>query len=115
MNSFRGFKHVPMLVALLGIMFLGLDPAQAQDANFQAAPVQSQNVLSAPLNYDQPADPATLSAFINWNIARLQGPADDLLGATLQPVGDALRTQLDIPSGQGLVVESLQGDGACAL
>jgi C-terminal processing protease CtpA/Prc len=47
-------------------------------------------------------------------IAAFQGSVDDLLGATLQPVGDTLRTQLDIPAGQGLVVESLQGDGACA-
>lgn len=53
--------------------------------------------------------------FTNQAILALQGPSDNLLGATLQPVGDTLRTQLGIPVGQGLVVETLRGDGACAL
>ena len=38
-----------------------------------------------------------------------------MLGANLQPVGEALRAQLDLPAGQGLVVEGLRGDGACVL
>jgi C-terminal processing protease CtpA/Prc len=44
----------------------------------------------------------------------VQGPGDDLLGATLQPVGDTLREQLAIKAGQGLVIEALRADGACA-
>jgi S1-C subfamily serine protease len=47
-------------------------------------------------------------------LARFQDTTDDILGANLQPVGDALRAQIDIPPGQGLVVEGLRGDGACA-
>jgi C-terminal processing protease CtpA/Prc len=41
-------------------------------------------------------------------------PADAALGATLEPASDALRAQLGIPSGQGLVVASLAGDGPAA-
>jgi C-terminal processing protease CtpA/Prc len=48
------------------------------------------------------------------SLVAFQGPGDDLLGATLQPVGDTLREQLAIKAGQGLVVEALRADGACA-
>jgi membrane-associated protease RseP (regulator of RpoE activity) len=47
-------------------------------------------------------------------IARLVDPADETLGATLQPVGPALRAQLRIPAGQGLLVVSLRGDSPSA-
>src|SRR5205807_1114219 len=35
----------------------------------------------------------------------------ETLGATLKPIDDTLRAQLDIPSGQGLLVTCLRGDG----
>jgi serine protease Do len=41
--------------------------------------------------------------------------ADETLGATLQPVGEPLRSQLGLPEGQGLIVSSLEGEGPCAL
>jgi membrane-associated protease RseP (regulator of RpoE activity) len=47
-------------------------------------------------------------------LARLHDPADEPLGATLQPVGDVLRAQLDLPAGQGLLVASLRDDGPSA-
>jgi serine protease Do len=47
-------------------------------------------------------------------LAVFRDPADAALGATLEPVGDALRAQLGIPGGQGLVVVSLAGDGPAA-
>jgi C-terminal processing protease CtpA/Prc len=45
----------------------------------------------------------------------LQDQGDEVLGATLKPVGDALRAQLEIPAGQGLLVSSLRNDGPSAL
>jgi serine protease Do len=47
-------------------------------------------------------------------LAVFHDPADAALGATLEPVSEALRAQLGIPDGQGLVVVSLAGDGPAA-
>jgi serine protease Do len=47
-------------------------------------------------------------------LAVFHDPADAALGATLEPIGDAVRAQLGIPGGQGLVVASLAGDGPAA-
>src|SRR5262245_977244 len=44
-------------------------------------------------------------------LARLIEQGDGILGATLQPVGDVLRAQLNLPPGQGLLVASLRADG----
>lgn len=44
----------------------------------------------------------------------LRDPADPALGATLEQAPEALRAQLDLPKGQGLVVSSLAGDGPAA-
>ena len=41
-------------------------------------------------------------------------PVDEMLGATLQPVSDAMRAQLEIPAGQGLLVTALRDDGPSA-
>jgi serine protease Do len=105
MNSFRWTKKGLRLVALLGMIFIGAYPTRAQEATtlkavIQAVPDQAQTVLQA-------------NPEVDWLFA-LRDTADDMLGANLQPVGDALRAQIDIPSGQGLVVEGLRGDGACA-
>jgi serine protease Do len=47
-------------------------------------------------------------------VAVFRDPADATLGATLEPVSDALRAQLGIPSGQGLVILALASDGPAA-
>jgi C-terminal processing protease CtpA/Prc len=102
MNRFRWIKESLMLVALLGTMFLVAYRAPAQEqAVIQASPDQAQTILQA-------------GPEGKWMMARLQDTADDMLGANLQPVGDALRTQLGIPAGEGLVIEGLRGDGASA-
>ncbi len=44
----------------------------------------------------------------------VRDPADELLGATLQPIDDTMRSQLDIPAGQGLLITALRGDGPSA-
>src|SRR5438309_10429079 len=111
MNCLRWIKKGPMLIALLGMIFLGADPARAQEAktsgearNVTLTPFQAREPLALQAILSDQADSADLSTYRHW-IARLQGPADDLLGATLQPVGDTLQAQLGIPAGQGLVVE----------
>src|SRR5260221_1738331 len=48
-------------------------------------------------------------------LARALEQGDENLGATLQPISDALRAQLDLPSGQCLLVASLRADGPGAL
>jgi C-terminal processing protease CtpA/Prc len=45
----------------------------------------------------------------------LFNPADETFGGTLVPISDVLRAQLNVPAGQGVLVESLRGDGPCAL
>jgi len=47
--------------------------------------------------------------------ARLLTGTNELLGASFQPVGEALRAQLDIPAGQGLLVESVVNNGPSAV
>src|SRR5262245_49317730 len=107
MNRLHSFKNCPMLIALIGTISLGACSAQAQEAKPTALGPVPVNIY-----YDQSA--SSNQSALNWTIARLWDSADDLLGATLQPVGDTLRAQLDIPAGQGLVVEGLRGDGASA-
>jgi serine protease Do len=68
----------------------------------ELAPQQSLLNLTNNLAVDRPV------------LAVIQDPADAALGATLEPASDALRAQLGIPSGQGLVVASLAGDGPAA-
>jgi C-terminal processing protease CtpA/Prc len=48
-------------------------------------------------------------------VTGIYDPIDQTLGATLSGLTDALRTQLNVPTGQGLVVDSLRADGPCAL
>ena len=47
-------------------------------------------------------------------IAKLVDPAEDTFGSTFQPISAALRAQLDIPAGQGLLVASLRSSGPSA-
>ena len=121
MNRLRWIKKGPMLIALLGLLFLGADPARAQEAkssgearNVTLTPFQAREPLGVRVTLDDQPDVANLSALGGWSIARFRDTVDDLLGANLQPVGDTLRTQLGIPAGQGLVVEGLRGEGASA-
>ena len=54
----------------------------------------------------------TLTQFLY--AAAFRDPTDEALGATLEPPSESLRTQLDLPKDQGLVVASLAGDGPAA-
>jgi S1-C subfamily serine protease len=48
-----------------------------------------------------------------WTMA-IHDPADEALGATLEPAADSLRSQLGIPKEQGVVVAMLADDGPAA-
>src|SRR5438874_6313128 len=121
MSYLHWLKKAPIGAALFGIL-LGAYSARAQEAQPSGdlrdpaigRPAQGQDPFSVSLNFDRQADLATVAAYRDWRIAALWDSADDMLGANLQPVGEALRAQLDLPAGQGLVVEGLRGDGACA-
>jgi serine protease Do len=47
--------------------------------------------------------------------ARLLNSTDQLLGANLEPISEALRAQLDVPAGQGLLVSNVRADGPSAV
>jgi membrane-associated protease RseP (regulator of RpoE activity) len=44
----------------------------------------------------------------------VRDPQEELLGATLASLSDALRSQLNVPAGQGLLVASMRSDGPSA-
>jgi hypothetical protein len=51
----------------------------------------------------------------SYLIAALLDGSDQALGASLEPLGEPLRTQLGIPTGEGVLVSSLSGDSPAAL
>ena len=51
---------------------------------------------------------------LNDLVIAVRDPGNEILGATLTTLSDALRAQLNVPAGQGILVESLRGDGPSA-
>jgi serine protease Do len=111
-----------LLTVVIGATLVGTCPLWAQDqpprhgANPQV-PVLIRNHLVG-LNEDKPiqalitdGDSLELNDLL---VANLVEPTDELLGATLHPVSDLLRSQLSIPAGQGLLVASLRANGPSA-
>jgi serine protease Do len=119
-----------VLAILIGATLVATYPIRAQDqppkpeANSQVVPVLIRSHLFAEGHGDDKDKQALLAATENalanlsdeLYIAWLDGldKSDELLGATLQPVGDLLRAQLPIPAGQGLLVASLRANGPSA-
>lgn len=99
----------PVLAVLIGLTCLVTGPVRGQ--NNQPVKVSgSAELLAQTLTNAQVPDQV-------WSqilVGQLVDPADELLGATLQPVSEALRAQLAVPAGQGVVVASLRGDGPSA-
>jgi membrane-associated protease RseP (regulator of RpoE activity) len=101
-------------------MLLTAAPLAAQ------GPASSGTTNSVPINfygrYDPPGGGSNYSGIVNpfgltespYVVTGVHDPAAELLGAALQQVGDVLRTQLDIPAGQGLLVASVRPDGPAA-
>lgn len=112
MSESRWSRKVLLLAALTGTPLLAAYPVPAQDP---ATPKpDGQGVRYRPLFVADIADWDGDGAPDKWVVASLRDPADELLGATLQPVGDALRAQLELRAGQGLLVASLRADGPSA-
>jgi hypothetical protein len=107
MTMIRRWALTAVLVPLLGAATLarGQDAPQPDDAKSGA--VRLYDVLVEGKNPDVPLH---LDA---WTLA-IRDPADEALGATLEPAGDSLRAQLGLPTGQGVVVASLVNDGPAA-
>jgi membrane-associated protease RseP (regulator of RpoE activity) len=103
-----------MLAALIGTTLLAAGNVRAQNpttpgTDNEVVSGQVQNRLSVLVTGEDLATSLTAGL-----VAGLQDPAEELLGATLRPVGNTLRAQLDIPAGQGLLVTALRGEGPSA-
>jgi C-terminal processing protease CtpA/Prc len=97
----------------VGTMFLAAYPALAQNPNTP----RTENGLQAEqarLLWNQALIADNDRLALSDLLFTVRNPADELFGASLQPISDALRAQLEIPAGQGLLVTSLRGDGPSA-
>jgi C-terminal processing protease CtpA/Prc len=92
MNRWGRIRIASVLIAALGALVL-TQPGMAR--------AQTQEIQDA------------VDSRLMW--ARFINSTDQLLGANLEPVGDALRAQLDIAAGQGLLVSSVRADGPSAV
>jgi serine protease Do len=54
-----------------------------------------------------------IEAKLFWT--RIINSTDQMFGATLEPISEALRAQLDVPAGQGLLVAGVRADGPSAV
>jgi C-terminal processing protease CtpA/Prc len=117
MSKFLWIKKSAMLAVLIESTLFATYPVLAQDPDKEAVgnTIVTGQVQSLGKIYANTINNGTPADLVSQSLLAIMGPADDLLGATLQPVGDTLRAQLGLPAGQGLVVEVLNGDGACAL
>jgi C-terminal processing protease CtpA/Prc len=104
MTWFHQSTPRPILVLAMAAVFV-----LAASVHAQNQPQPKSSIQGAP---GQPAD--SLSTLEDLVLGSFFAPNDELLGATLQPVGEALRAQLGLAAGQGLLVASVRGDGPSA-
>jgi membrane-associated protease RseP (regulator of RpoE activity) len=99
------FKNSARIVfgVLVWTTFLGLCPAQPQDPKIPPSFQVQDLLLQGSVNYTEKGYLDQLLVFAD--------PTDETFGATLQPVTEALRAQLDLPAGQGLLVASVRNGG----
>ena len=116
MNCFCWSRKGAVLTALIVTTLFVACPVRAQNPKAPKTPTdfspdQGQKELSVLIQGDGGVVP-------NWTnellAVGLHDSVDEMLGATLQPVGDTLRAQLDISAGRGLVVETLRAEGQSA-
>src|SRR5262249_13389194 len=60
------------------------------------------------------ASEALVKQWQPYLVTTFRDPADETLGATLEPVADLLRAQLELPPDRGLMVAAVTGDGPAA-
>jgi membrane-associated protease RseP (regulator of RpoE activity) len=99
---------------VLGLATLVGTRAGAQAPPTVAPPLQHVQ-YAVELLQQAPVQQRDFAAQQLYDVLVAAGPADDATGgATLEPVDDSLRAQLDLPKGQGLVVASLNPDSPAA-
>jgi C-terminal processing protease CtpA/Prc len=101
------------VIALAVAMLLASNPAQAQN-NRTTTNTPNQGFVAQTLLNQTGAVSGTVTLDNDLLVAAIQDPSDEMLGATLQPVSEVLRAQLDLPAGQGLLVSALKEGGPSA-
>ena len=102
---FRRCASFLAAMALVGTSLFAISPAQAQTPPKRAGGGDTLDIL---LNVESSLNEVTTRDFL---VSGLFDPVSDLFGATLRPVDDILRSQLEIPAGRGLLITSLGADG----
>jgi serine protease Do len=97
-----------VLALLIGTAFLVVSPVRAQNDKARRSAYES---LGGAAGDNQAAKSA--ARVLDYEVS-LEVQADEPHGATLQPVGDALRAQLGLPTGQGLLVVSVRDESPSA-
>lgn len=116
MSDYCWSRRVRMLAVVIGTTLLTACPVRAQDNPPQRTAPQGGAKLPG-ADDPQGGKPLPEWQLPTWRHAVLAArveQADETLGATLQPVGDALRAQLDLPAGQGLLIASLRDESPTA-
>jgi serine protease Do len=110
--------RIVWLAALAGPLVFSPAPSRAQVPAADSHPAaKAENLYRVlidkqdPFGTDAKRPPGNDNVFM---VTALLDPADEALGATIEPVGDELRAQLGLPEGQGLLVASLAGEGPAA-
>jgi membrane-associated protease RseP (regulator of RpoE activity) len=115
MMNGSGDRNVIVLAVLVATIFLAAGSIRAQDN--AAYKIIASTVSQLPRNDEATRGDLPLALELTNGSLLTEvfvDQADETLGATLRPVSDALRAQLDIPTGQGLLVASLNGDSPSA-
>jgi C-terminal processing protease CtpA/Prc len=119
MSNSRLSRQGSILALLIGTGLLAAYPVHAQnnsalDKNGSPIRIGKKTFVSFEGKPVQVLADVEDTFFNELLVARVYDQADATLGATLQPIGDALRAQLDLPAGQGLLVASLRDDSPSA-
>jgi membrane-associated protease RseP (regulator of RpoE activity) len=126
---YRCTRAAVLLAACLLILTIGPGTSSSQEETPKkeqrpAAPNQ-ENIEDLEEFIDKLVKQALDRAFQNPNLPRGPGrqvgrlargnsPAEQRLGATMEPVSPALEDQLSLPKGQGLVISAVRPDSAAA-
>jgi len=97
-----------ILAALMAAMFLAVPSLRAQEQAEQQLDTAHDLFVLTQENQLQ-----TRYALQDLAFA-VRDPGNEILGATLTTLNDTLRAQLNVPTGQGLLIASLRGDGPSA-
>jgi C-terminal processing protease CtpA/Prc len=122
MNLIRGARLPQCLAMLLSVLFAGAGTVLAQESPRIAAGLALDvGVPARPKSTEQLLDILSKTTLANNQLVTrdflvdLYSLTDELLGASLRPIDEVLRAQLEVPAKLGLLVAALRADGAAAL